>query len=184
MILTDTTNNVDIGSIPANRAKTVDMGIQYLRGRTIGKGDPLWNDKGANVIINGKRYRHEDLAIADQLVTDADIHDMLKRTGDYPDADTYAHDVYLSPYFVDLYSSDSYQPNPRIEGQLRILWHVAHDPFQTLLESVWLTPEQCADRFAIDNETMEGWLSGDVAVQPYVRLMIAEATGLLKLRYW
>lgn len=184
MILIDTKNNVDIGSIPAKRARTVDLCIRYLGGETIDKGTPRWSDKGDNVIINGKRYHYEDLAIADQLVTDADIYDMLKRTANYPDADTYAHEVYLSPYFVDLYSSDSYQSNPRIEGQLRMLWHIAHDTFRTLLGNTGLTPEQCAARFAIDDETMQGWLSGDVAVPPYVRLMIAEATGLLKLRYF
>ena len=182
MVLHDTKNNVDIGSIPANLPKEVDVGIRYLSGRTVGIRDPLWSDKGDNVIIKGKRYRYEDLIITDRLVADADIHDILGWTRNYPDADTYAHEVYFSPVFIDVFASDSYRSNPKVEGQLRILWHIAQDPFQTLLESVQLTPEKCADRFAIDSVTMEGWLSGAVAVPSYARLMIAEATGLLKLR--
>lgn len=72
--------------------------------------------------------------------------------------------------------------DPILWEQLRIMWHVAHDKFKGLLQQMGLKQTGCATRFCIPLRTVQGWALGERECTPYIRLMMAEATGYLRLR--
>lgn len=179
MVVFDAKSDCVVGFIPHNDLETVSECIEYLGGEVIDENDPRWSDKGDNTIINGTRYRQEDLVARAQLLTEADLfglfiaamrHDLRSFI---PDACAY--------YCIMCLPMQKPVRDRKIMEQFCVLWHVANDPFQDLLNYMGLDEWQCRLRFVIDSKTMQGWLSGDVSVPPHVRLMMAEATGVLKL---
>ena len=95
-----------------------------------------------------------------------------------PDIDAFVSDWALSSALLP----EDQDIDPELVRQLRILWHVAHDPFKDLLKLMDLTQTRCSVRFCIPLRTVQGWANGTRQAPPYIRLMIAEATGLLTIR--
>lgn len=112
-------------------------------------------------------------------MTDKKIYHMYGLSENYKDPDAFASDAALSLLDPD---------NPGQEGdveifqQLRALWRVSNDPFKSLLARMGLNQTQCSVRFCIPLRTVQGWALGERTCPPYVRLMMAEAVGLLDIR--
>lgn len=112
-------------------------------------------------------------------MTDKQIYQLFGETSNYADPDAFASDAALS-----LLDPDG--PGQEVDlaafEQLRTLWHVANDPFKALLGRMGLRQTQCSIRFCIGLRTVQHWANEDRACPPYIRLMMAEATGLLDIR--
>lgn len=51
-------------------------------------------------------------------------------------------------------------------------------PFRDLLKAIDLNQSECSRRFEIPLRTIAHWAAGDRECPPYVRLMMAELTGI------
>lgn len=112
-------------------------------------------------------------------MTDKRIYQLFGETANYADPDAFASDAALS--LLDPDNPDQ-TVDMDIFEQLRTLWHVARDPFRTLLDGMGMTQTQCSCRFCIPLRTVQDW-AGERRTPPlYVRLMMAEAIGLLDMR--
>ena len=199
MILLHTKTGHGVAAIPSSGNWSFDEWLQNQNVEIIlDKNDPRWSDEGDNIIINGVRCRLEDLAVVDQTVSDLDLAMMFREAVKFYEPQSYHELNHMAAYGPD--SPDSYAADmcdslcfrgvfdlePSLRGKLfnqfLVLFDVANEPFSSLLARMRLTPLECANRFAIDDETMQDWVSGHDSPPPYVRLMMAEATGLLKLR--
>lgn len=67
-------------------------------------------------------------------------------------------------------------------SSLQALWHVAHDPVRDLLGLLGLSQTGCAIRFCIPLRTIQDWVADKRTPPAYIRLMVAEAVGLVALR--
>lgn len=105
-------------------------------------------------------------------MTDKQVCIYFGEAARYTEPDAYASDVALSL---------EQEPDMALFEQLRTLWHVANDPFRALLRLMGLTQTQCSTRFCIPLRTVQGWALGERSAPPYLRLMMAEATGALNL---
>lgn len=112
-------------------------------------------------------------------MTDKQIYQLFGETANYADPDAFASDASLSLLDPD-------DPVQEVDmatfEQLRMLWHVANDPFRTLLERIGLGQTQCSTRFCINLRTVQHWANEDRTCPPYIRLMMAELSGILRLR--
>lgn len=112
-------------------------------------------------------------------MNDKQIYIFYGETGNYTDPNAYASDVALSM----LDPEDAEQKiDMELFEQLRTLWHVANDPFKDMLERMGLNQTQCATRFCIPLRTVQNWAGEINACPPYTRLMMAEASGIIKIR--
>lgn len=66
--------------------------------------------------------------------------------------------------------------------QLRTLWHVVNDPFPAVLGRMGMTEESCSVRFCVPRGVIREWCGSRRSPPLYVRLMMAEAAGLITLR--
>lgn len=112
-------------------------------------------------------------------MTDKQIYQLFGETANYADPDAFASDAALSLLDPD---DPGQEVDLAVFEQLRTLWHVANDPFKGLLERMGLRQTQCSVRFCISLRTVQHWANEDRACPPYIRLMMAEATGLLDMR--
>ncbi len=112
-------------------------------------------------------------------MTDKEINIYYGETTNYTDPDAFASDISISLLNPDDLSQ---KVNMDLFEQLRILWHVANDPFKSLLERIGYNQTQCAIRFCIPRRTIQDWAGERRAAPLYIRLMMAEATGLLNIR--
>lgn len=110
-------------------------------------------------------------------MTDRQIYVYFAETVNYTDPDAFASDAALS--LLDPEDTGQAVDMEAFE-QLRVMWHVARDPFKDFLRSMGLTQTQCSARFCIPLRTVQGWALGERTPPPYVRLMMAEAVGILK----
>lgn len=112
-------------------------------------------------------------------MTDKKIYHMYAEAANYKDPNAFASDA--APSLLD-----PEDPGQEIDmvlfSGLQTLWHVANDPFRTLLERMGLNQSRCSARFCIPLRTVQGWALGERACPPYIRLMMAEAVGLLDIR--
>ena len=65
---------------------------------------------------------------------------------------------------------------------LTTIWGVANKPFQELLDDLGLNQSQCSRQFGIPLRTVQDWAGGRREPPPYIRLMMAEAVGILNIR--
>lgn len=112
-------------------------------------------------------------------MTDKQIYAYFGEAANYTDPAAYASDVALSLL-------DPEDPGQEVDAatveQLISLWHVANDPFRDLLTSMGLSISQCSARFCIPYRTVQDWAAERRSCAPYIRLMMAELTGLVQLR--
>lgn len=94
------------------------------------------------------------------------------------DIDAFASDWSLSSALLP----EDADMDPALWEQLRELWGVAHDPFKDLLRRMGLTQTGCSVRFCIPLRTVQGWALGERECPSYIRLMMAEATGTVRIR--
>lgn len=66
--------------------------------------------------------------------------------------------------------------------ELGKLWDVANAPFDRLLQLMGLTITQCHLRFCIPYRTVQDWSRGERRPPDYIRLLLAEAIGFLRIR--
>lgn len=111
-------------------------------------------------------------------MTDKQFYMIYSETPNYANPDSFASDVALSSLNPDDPEQEVYMA---FADQLRTLWHVANDSFKALLERMGLNQTQCATRFCIPLRTVQDWASGKSSASPYIRLMMAELTGLVRL---
>lgn len=112
-------------------------------------------------------------------MTDKQINIYFGETANYTDPDAFVSDVAIS--LLDPEDTGK-EVDMELVGQLRILWHVAMDPFKDLLLRMCMSQSQCSVRFCVPLRTVQDWYSGRRTPPPYIRLMMAEAAGILKLR--
>lgn len=65
---------------------------------------------------------------------------------------------------------------------LTTIWGIANKEFRELLDDMGLNQSQCARQFCIPLRTVQDWAVGRREPPPYIRLMMAEAVGLLSIR--
>lgn len=112
-------------------------------------------------------------------MTDKQIYAYFCEAVHYADPDAFASDVALS--LLDPEDPDQ-EVDPETVAQLRILWHVANDPFKGFLHLLGLNQSSCSRRFCIPLRTVQGWALDSRTPPAYIRLMMAELTGLLRVR--
>ena len=112
-------------------------------------------------------------------MTDKEINYMYGEAANYKGPDAFASDA--APSLLDP-DAPGQEVDMEIFQQLRILWHVYNAPFKDLLERMNLNQTQCSIRFCIPLRTVQGWALGERTCPPYVRLMMAEAIGILDIR--
>lgn len=97
------------------------------------------------------------------------------------DINSFVSDWATSSQFLD-----PEDPDQKIDGglveQLGQLWKVANAPFRELLKLLGLSQTACSVRFCIPLRTVQGWALGERQIPSYTRLMMAELTGIVKLR--
>ncbi|MDE7243574.1 MAG: hypothetical protein K2O18_06315 [Oscillospiraceae bacterium] len=93
-------------------------------------------------------------------------------------------DAYASKMMLSLSGSDSRDTKVQrdLYEQLRTLWHTVNDPFPKLLDSMGITAEACSVRFCVPSHVIQEWCESRRDPPLYVRLMMAEAVGLVTLR--
>lgn len=112
-------------------------------------------------------------------MTDKQIYRLYGEAANYADPDAFASDVALSLLDPD---TPGQEVDMALFEQLRGLWHAYNDPFRLLLDRIGLSQSGCSRRFCIPLRTVQGWTLGERACPSYVRLMMAEATGALRIR--
>lgn len=114
-------------------------------------------------------------------MTNKQIYTAYSEVYNYKDVDAYVSDLTLSTVFLDPDNPDQ-EPDPELMRQLNRLWHIANVPFSTLLTFLNLSQKECSERFCIPYRTVQDWHSGKREIKPYIRLMMAEACGFVKIR--
>lgn len=112
-------------------------------------------------------------------MTDKQINTYFGETANYSDPDAFASDVALS--LLDPEDPDQ-EVDMELAEQLRVLWHVARDTYKDFFRLLGLTQTQVSIRFCIPLRTVQRWAAEDNTPPLYVRLMMAEAAGLLHIR--
>lgn len=96
----------------------------------------------------------------------------------YTDRDAYISDLALSTIWGDPEGADI--PNARVE-QLGQIWDAYHRSVKEIAAAAGLSCRKLAERFCIPYRTMEDWSAGKSTCPIYVRLMIQECLGLMKV---
>ena len=112
-------------------------------------------------------------------MTDKQLYRFYGEARNYADPDAFASDAALSLLDPD---NPSQEVDMEAFEQLRTLWHVVNDPFKALLERMELTQTECSTRFCIPLRTVQGWALEERSCPPYVRLMMSELGGVVRLR--
>lgn len=99
----------------------------------------------------------------------------------YADPAAFASDWALSSALIDPDDTTA-TPSTDVYQQLIALWHVANDSFKDFLALIGLNQTGCAIRFCIPLRTVQNWAGGVNSCPPYLRMMMAEAIGIIKLR--
>jgi len=106
---------------------------------------------------------------------------IYKDAGEYKDPFMYASDWALSSTFMDP-ENPAAELSPDVYQELITLWHIANDDFRDFLALIGLNQTQCSNRFCIPLRTIQSWALGERAAPPYVRLMMAELSGIVKMK--
>lgn len=96
----------------------------------------------------------------------------------YTDPEAFVSDMMLSNQFLPL-AIPSLQPDLAKADSLRALWCVANDPFRELLGLMGLSQSECSRLFCIPLRTVQDWATDRHAPPPYIRLLLAQAVGLI-----
>lgn len=92
-------------------------------------------------------------------------------------------------FIAEWSSSSIFYPDPEspdidaaeLSDTLANIWDVAHMTTRDIRQYLGLTQAAFAERFCIPRRTVEGWESGRTT-PAYIVLMLAELTGILKVK--
>ena len=112
-----------------------------------------------------------DLLENSGVMSDRAFRDLWQQAIDTPDMDAFVAEANCPD--KDLLTT---------QEQLRRLWRVAHDGFRELMEQTHTTQATLSARFCVPYRTVTSWKIGERTCPPYLRLMMAEALGYVRLR--
>lgn len=85
--------------------------------------------------------------------------------------------------YVSVWSTSSIWPEdadlPEVADKVSGIWDIAHVSVKELLKAAGLTQAKAATHFCIPLRTLEDWSRGARKCPDYLRLMMAEALGLI-----
>lgn len=111
-------------------------------------------------------------------MTDKQINMAYREAANYADADEYISDMLLSSAFLP--AGEDAEPDLSLAPALQTLWRVANAPLRDIIkEAMGLTLAKAAVRWCIPRHSLQNWCDGRSAPPPYLRLLLAEAAGLL-----
>lgn len=110
-------------------------------------------------------------------MSDKQLYCFFGEAANFTDPDAFASEVSLSLLDPDNPSQDV---DANLFKQLHVLWHVKNDPFRSFLDCMGLSQSECSRRFCVPLRTVQGWTLGERSCPPYIRLMMAEITGILR----
>lgn len=102
----------------------------------------------------------------------------VAESGNYAARDAYVSGLALSTVWGD--SEDADIPTDRVE-QLGQIWEATHRDVKGIAAAAGLSCRKLAERFAIPYRTVEDWSAGKSTCPIYVRLMMQECLGLVKV---
>lgn len=108
-------------------------------------------------------------------MTDNQFCTMFGEAIEATDRDAYVSDWVLSSMWEA--DPESEIPVDRIE-QVGALWDVAHLTVRQIREHTGLTQAAFGERYAVPCRTIQNWEQGTNKCPDYVRLMLAQLTGL------
>lgn len=98
----------------------------------------------------------------------------------YTDRGAYISDLALSSVWGD--AQDTEIPTERLE-QLCEIWNATHMSVTEIRAAAGIrSMVELAEHFAIPYRTVQNWESGQRECAPYIRLMIQETLGLIKIQ--
>lgn len=112
-------------------------------------------------------------------MTDKQIYTAFGEAANYTDPDAFASDIALSLLDPD---GPGQEVDMGLVEQLRVLWHVAKDPFRDFLFLLGLNQSQASKRFCVPLRTVQDWTAGTRTPPSYIRLMMGELLGIVNLR--
>lgn len=115
-------------------------------------------------------------------MTDMQFYDILSDALSKKEASREAlvSDWALSPTWGD--GDDADIPQERLD-EIGKIWDVAHMTIRDIRQYVGLSQVKFAIRFCIPRRTVEDWESGARTCPDYVRVLLAQAAGLLERKY-
>lgn len=102
----------------------------------------------------------------------------IRELPEYKDVDSYVSDIALSSIWEDTTSDEI--PAGRVEAIAKI-WDAYHKSVKDIAAEAGMTQRKLADRFCIPLRTVEDWCAGKRTPPDYVRMMMQELLGLLKI---
>lgn len=112
-------------------------------------------------------------------MTDKQIYILYGESTNYKDPDAFASDALISLLDPDEPGQDV---DMAMMEPLLMIWHIANDSFRDFLSLIGLNQTQCSNRFCIPLRTVQDWARGVRTPPPYVRLMMAELSGIIDIR--
>ena len=109
-------------------------------------------------------------------MTDKQYYYCVAEATNYADLDAYISDLALSSIWGD--AEDI--PPERLEA-LGQIWDATHRSVKDIAAAAGLSYRKLAERFCIPYRTMENWSAESRECPLYLRLMMQECLGLLKL---
>ncbi len=113
-------------------------------------------------------------------MTDIQFYTIFSAALKSQNRDAFISDWALSGIWDD--DLDANVPNERI-NEIERIWDVAHMTIFDIRQRTGLSQAKFATRFCIPCRSVENWESGTFACPAYLRLLLAQATGVYKRRY-
>ena len=67
--------------------------------------------------------------------------------------------------------------------QLKILWYVVQDPVPELIDNFDVAMDDFTAAFYVSRKQLRDWVCGKEHMSAFARMLMAEVSGLLKIRY-
>lgn len=113
-------------------------------------------------------------------MTNQDFYTLFGAAIAEPDEDRYIAEWGTSSIFYSEPDEDGPETDDVVR-QLREIWRTAHMAVRDIRKAAGLTQAGLAAHFCIPRRTVEDWDSGRSNCAPYIRLMMAEALGIVKI---
>lgn len=111
-------------------------------------------------------------------MTIVQYHAVMAAMADCADREDFISEAALSTIWGDPLEAEI--PAERIE-LLGTLWDTAHRSIKEIAAAAGLSNRKLAERFGIPYSTMEDWSAGARKCNPYIRMMMQECLGLLRI---
>lgn len=98
-----------------------------------------------------------------------------------PDRDAYVSELALSSAFLEDPSAPPETIDLELIDELGNIYDVAHMSIAEIRRSTGLSQIAFCERFGIPRRTLQNWESGERECATYLRLLLADACGLLRV---